>query len=523
MFELGHKHVFRKGRLNAQWEPVLFFLSILIAEDVLRICKEVQSAVESQEEEISRLIQRFLLQPVTPQAAFDFENAIEDLLRELGRNVVEVVYNRLEADNPDEMPKRVTFEGHEYSRKNEKTNNRNGIGTVFGKISLVRYSYEPLSEARDDQQKSFSPLELSLGIVAGNATSALADGVGRAAAGHTQRELLELLEREYKVRWSPTVLRQVTAAVSNGVAEHLHQAQKNLLLSWLQEADGSKGRHKITLAVGRDGIMLPIRDEKTYKEGAVATVTVYDRRGRRLGTIYLGQMPEAYQTTLSEELTRLLTELLKEWDGCWPRLVYITDAGFHPTEYFDSVLTPMDDPRHPGQLLEWTWVVDFYHASEYLAKLAQVLFDDPRAAHAWQRRMRYWLKHEPNAVFRILHSAAKYHSERSLTDTQNESYQKSYNYLNNHKAYMDYQAYRRLGLPIGSGITEAACKTVFTQRFKESGMSWGIEGGAIILTLRLATMSQVWETVYRNYLASRPLPTLATKQPTTDQCFTNAA
>jgi hypothetical protein len=119
--------------------------------------------------------------------------------------------------------------------------------------------------------------------------------------------------------------------------------------------------------------MLPIRGEKTYKEGAVATLTVYDRRGRRLGTIYLGQMPEAYQTTLSEELTRLLTELLKEWEGASPRLVYLTDAGYHPSEYFDNVLTSMEHPRHPGRLLEWTRIVDFYHASEYLAKLAQVL------------------------------------------------------------------------------------------------------------------------------------------------------
>ena len=31
-------------------------------------------------------------------------------------------------------------------------------------------------------------------------------------------------------------------------------------------------------------------------------------------------------------------------------------------------------------------------------------------------------------------------------------------------------------------------------------MSWEIEGGGVILTLRLATMSQVWETVYRNHL-----------------------
>ena len=37
---------------------------------------------------------------------------------------------------------------------------------------------------------------------------------------------------------------------------------------------------------------------------------------------------------------------------------------------------------------------------------------------------------------------------------------------------MDYVGYRRRGLPIGSGVTQAACKTVFTQRFKRSGMRW---------------------------------------------------
>jgi hypothetical protein len=488
-----------------------------------RVLEETRSVAESQFQEINQVVQAFLLAPVTPEAAWQFENALEDRLRELGRGILEVVYNRLEADTPDEMPKQVEFEGFEYSRKNEKTNNRHGLGTVFGKIALVRFSYEPLSEARDDQQKSFSPLELSLGIVAGNASPALAERVGRAASGHTQRELLELLEREHQVRWSAKVLRQVTAAVSQGVAEHLHRAQKEQLLAWLQTADGSKGRRKITLAVGRDGIMLPIRNEKTYKEGAVATVTVYDRRGRRLGTIYLGQMPEAYQTTLSEELTRMIAELLEEWDGCQPRLVYITDAGYHPTAYFEDELSQMELPRHPGQLMEWTRIVDFYHATEYLAKLAAVLFDDPRAAYGWQRRMRSWLKHEPNAVFRILHSAAKHRSELRLTENEKDAYRKAYQYLNNHKTYMDYQAYRRLGLPIGSGVTEAACKTIFTQRFKESGMSWGIEGGGVILTLRLATKSQVWETVYRQYLKTQPRPMLATNTKTAKQSHQIAA
>jgi hypothetical protein len=68
-------------------------------------------------------------------------------------------------------------------------------------------------------------------------------------------------------------------------------------------------------------------------------------------------------------------------------------------------------------------------------------------------------------------------------------------------------------LPIGSGVTEAGCKVVFTQRFKQSGMTWGIAGGEVILRLRLAVLSGVWEEVYRSYLENRPLVPVATPVP----------
>jgi hypothetical protein len=487
------------------------FLATLIAGEVGRVCEECRGVCATLLDEIHRLVVGFLGQPISPEATFEFETSLAGQFREVCRRIVEVVYNRIEADDARSMPQRMEWEGHEYSRKNHKTNNRGGVGTLFGQIELLRFSYEPLQEAREDRQKSFPPLELLLGVVASNATPALAERVGREAAEHTQEELLERLRRDHNVDWSVEVLRKVTAAVSQGVAEYLHDVQKAQLLKWLKEADSSKGRRKIVLAMGRDGIMLPIRGEATYKEGAVATIAIYDRRGRRRGTIYLGQMPKAYQMTLSEQLTRLVREVLEEWDGPWPRLVYITDAGYHPTEYFENVLKRMADPRHPGQRMDWTWIVDFYHACEYLSKLAPVLFDDSRGACAWSRRMRHRLKHEPNAVFRILHSAAKYRSEHVLTGTEETAYQKAYQYLHTHKAHMDYTGYRRMGLPMGSGVTEAACKTVFTQRFKESGMSWGIEGGQVILTLRLATLSRVWDTVFHQYLAHRPSPTLPTK------------
>jgi len=42
-------------------------------------------------------------------------------------------------------------------------------------------------------------------------------------------------------------------------------------------------------------------------------------------------------------------------------------------------------------------------------------------------------------------------------------------------------------------VTEAACKTVFTQRFKLSGMRWKDAGGQAVLQLRLLHLSGIWE------------------------------
>ena len=72
--------------------------------------------------------------------------------------------------------------------------------------------------------------------------------------------------------------------------------------------------------------MVPMRGQG-YQEASTATVSVYDRRRRRLGTVYLGQMPQAHQATLSRDVTALLERVLTDWSGPVPRLVYVTDKG----------------------------------------------------------------------------------------------------------------------------------------------------------------------------------------------------
>ena len=330
------------------------------------------------------------------------------------------------------------------------------------------------------------------------------------------------LRRDQGVAWSVATLRAVIAATWEGMAPHLHAAQVARVLAWLMQADASRGSRKSVLAAGRDGVFVPIRGDDSYREAATATLSVYDRTGRRLGTVYLGRMPEPGQGTLSEQLTRLITDVLAGWPGPLPRLAYVTDAGHHPTEYYERVLKPMRHPSRPTERLEWEWVIDYYHASEYIHKLSQALFRDPRRAQSWAWKMCRWLKTRPRAIYRVLHSAAALRSRRSVPG-RSKVYREAYGYLRDHIKHLDYVSYRRNHLPIGSGVTEAACKTVFSQRLKRSGMAWSVEGGQRIVDLRVIALSGVWSEVHQSYLQSRRLPEERTQEGSGKRCPRKAA
>ncbi len=360
------------------------------------------------------------------------------------------------------------------------------------------------------------PLERQLGILAGVATPALADEVARAAADQPQRQVLDSLRERHGVCWSCQTLRKVVAAVDELYTPQRQEAQVAAVLGWLKVASASQGRYAPVLSVGRDGCMLPIVARDRSQEGSTATVSVYDRNQKRLGTVYLGQMPEAEQVTLSACLTRLLTEVLTRWEGSRPKLNYVTDCGHHPTAYFETVLSCMPDPRHPEKLLSWEWIVDYYHACQYVTQLAEALFGPGQAAFAWAKAQREVLQTVEGGVFRVLRSAGALLSRRGLIGSAVD-YWSAYNYLRNRAAKMNYAEARRRGRPIGSGVTEAACKTLFTQRFKQSGMKWTIAGGQPIINLRTIHLSGLWPTVRDRAWASYeiPQPTTHTPKPQT--------
>jgi hypothetical protein len=187
------------------------------------------------------------------------------------------------------------------------------------------------------------------------------------------------------------------------------------------------------------------------------------------------------------------------------RLVYVTDEGYHPSDYYHRVLKKMKDPRRPWRSLEWIRIIDYYHACQYIQQLADVIFGAGAESQSWAKRMRQQLKTKADGVARVLQSASALRRNRGLSG-QAKVYAQAYAYMKKHSRWMRYQSYRRQRLPIGSGITAAACKVVFTQRLKRSGMSWTISGGQVILNLRVIWLSGVWEDVHQRYLGSKPMP-----------------
>ena len=77
-------------------------------------------------------------------------------------------------------------------------------------------------------------------------------------------------------------------------------------------------------------------------------------------------------------------------------------------------------------------------------------------------------------------------------------------YFRNNRHRMSYADARSSKYPIGSGVVEAACKSLVAQRLKCSGMLWLQHGGQAILSFRALVKScqfeQAWEIVQKNYV-----------------------
>jgi hypothetical protein len=242
-----------------------------------------------------------------------------------------------------------------------------------------------------------------------------------------------------------------------------------------------------TVGLGLDGTTIRM-DDGSYREAMVGSIGLYDNQGDRMYTVYCGAAPEYGKETFLDRFDQEIFTAKK----IYPKATYLGVADGAPDNW--TFLEKHTDLR----------ILDFYHASEYLTGVFDGVFSGTRA-HAqgqqWLNEACHDLKHKKGAASRILAKLTEWKSLK-LSQERMEKVKKAFTYFANNKNLMSYYSFVKRNLPIGSGVTEAACKTIIKQRLCKSGMKWKLEGAGKVISLRCLAQtpgrwSQFWENINR--------------------------
>jgi hypothetical protein len=261
-------------------------------------------------------------------------------------------------------------------------------------------------------------------------------------------------------------------------------------------------RMALPLALGADGVMGPFRSEGGTPRGKIRwreiTVGVLARLGQhrtRTGQVVTRLAQRRLVAVLGdiEMLTpRLWLEALRQGIRSAPQVVWLRDGGRGLWRLFEEQLAGCA-----------TGILDFYHAAQNLWKSAAAWLDgrttQARRWFGWARhRLRYG---QPDGVLADLAEALEV---EGLPDTARDTVATVYAYLARHRDHIDYQVYKELGWPLGSGMIESACKWLIQQRFKGVGMRWSEDGFNHLLHLRLAWVNGRFENLFGLTLSPNP-------------------
>jgi hypothetical protein len=243
-----------------------------------------------------------------------------------------------------------------------------------------------------------------------------------------------------------------------------------------------------TITIGLDGTCL-LMCEDGWRETMVGTIGLYDKAGERQHTIYLGATPEDGKATFLDRMDR---EIARVKAACpQARYVGLADGAKGNWSFLG---------RHTE-----VQVIDFWHAAEYLSDAADVLFArTPKAKAAWLEGSCHRLKHEPGAARQLIRDVRRLAAEKGIALDQPDIEAALSYFGNQSKAgRMDYPPLVAANVPIGSGVTEAACQVLVKQRLCGSGMKWKEPGAAAVLSLRCLTYtterwSQFWARIDRS-------------------------
>ena len=217
------------------------------------------------------------------------------------------------------------------------------------------------------------------------------------------------------------------------------------------------------------------------KLGCVFTQTSTDPQGRPVrdpdSTTYVGAIETAEEFGL-----RLYTEA---WRRGWSQALKKVVLGDGAVWIWN-----LAGQHFPGAVQ----IVDLFHARQHLWELSSKLFpQDAAARKRWLARGLQQLDQgKVEALVKTLRAVVS-SSEELARLVRNEA-----DYFERNAQRMRYPAFRLQGFFVGSGVVEAACKTVIAARLKRSGMFWTLRGANAILALRCSRLSRSFDDYWES-------------------------
>ncbi len=254
------------------------------------------------------------------------------------------------------------------------------------------------------------------------------------------------------------------------------------------------------VAVSVDGGRINIREPKTrgrkrksgrrgydtnWREPKLLTIYVLDEEGRKVVST---EVPLVQDGTLMglEEFLALLRSYLQELGIAQAEAVILIGDG---APWIWNNVPPLLEELgcRPEQI---TQILDFYHASEHLHKLAEALFGTTSQAKGWARKWSRRLKR--GSARSLLVEVSHYLTRKDCKDIKET--QKKHDYFHRHqeKGRLDYARFKAHQLPIGSGVVESLIRQVVNLRLKSSGKFWLLETAEAFLHARCQWAAHLW-------------------------------
>lgn len=342
--------------------------------------------------------------------------------------------------------------------------------TPHGQINIERYLYQSSKGGR-----SLCPLEAKANIQL-NATPRfgriVASKYAELGAPQLCEDLLESNARKINVSYAQ--------ALGNFYGSLAH-AQEGVWEYEMPELETEVACVSLSL----DGTCMPLK-EGGFREAMCGAISMYGVDGERLHTIYTGNTPEYGKCTFKERFSHEIESVKKLFPNA--RYIGLADGAKDNWPFLEKYADEQ--------------LIDFYHASEYACEAADAVFcGRTKEKDAWLDKWLHNLKHMKGGAKRLLGEMKKHTGEKRIKSLQ-EQLETSIVYFENNCNKMQYHKFVKANEPIGSGVIEAACKTLVKERLCASGMRWKEEGAMAVLKLRSLKMTrgrwkQFWDKIDR--------------------------